>query len=332
MMVHAPILPPPIRINEITARQQLHAFHKSSLKAGRAGPWPTTVQVQHESDYSQAHRESRGQKRSLRWVDMGIVGDGSRNSPGLERLARYRWAAQLTARRRVLDAACGGGWGTAVLAAGDAEAVGVDLSPAAIADARQKYGHFADFREGDLRSLPFADSEFDSVVCFEALVHTPTPERVLDEFRRLLRPGGLLLVSAPNRGVYPPGNPLHLSEIDSGELEEMLRARFANVAVHRQQSCFASLLGSAELPAGDDPAAEIAVHVAKAGSDPPGSELYAVAAATDGELPPPPSWLAIGENIDFAEQRKLLEEWQERAVRAEAEVLALKRQLHAPQS
>jgi SAM-dependent methyltransferase len=248
-----------------------------------------------------------------------------------EHHVRYAWAAQVIDGGRVLDAACGGGRGTALLAQSATEAIGVDFSPAAIADARRDHGDVADFREGDLRDLPFGDGEFDHVVCFEAIAHLAEPEPALDQLRRVLRAGGVLLVSSPNAAVYPPGNPLHLSQLAGERLERLLAARFARVAVHRQQSYFASLLGPGELLAHDDPSAEVSARVAKLSGGPPGSELHAVAAASDGELPPPPAWIALGGSVDWKRQQELLEEWQERAVQAEAQALALSKQLRAAQ-
>lgn len=218
-----------------------------------------------------------------------------------------------------------------MLAAGGGTAVGVDLSPTAIASAREQHGQTAEFHKGDLRELPFADEEFDGVVCFEAIVHLADPGRALGELRRVLRPDGLLLVSAPNRDAYPPGNPLHLSELSSEELEQLLAERFANVAIHRQQTYFASLLCDAEALAQDDPGALLDVAVAKAAGGAPGSELHAVAVASDGELPPAPASLVLGEDLDFPGQQRELEEWRERAVRAEAEALALRKQLRTRQ-
>ena len=94
---------------------------------------------------------------------------GTPPPPSPERQVRYAWAAQLLAGSRALDAACGAGWGTATLAAAGVSAVGADFSPAAIAAARDEHGERAEFREGDLRDLPFGEAEFDAVVCFEAL-------------------------------------------------------------------------------------------------------------------------------------------------------------------
>lgn len=246
-----------------------------------------------------------------------------------ERQARYQWAAGLVAGGSVLDAACGVGWGTAVLARTASAATGVDISPAAIADAQREHADVAQFQEGDLQDLPFAEDEFDHVVCFEALAHVAEPAQVVDELCRVLRPGGMLLISCPNRDGYPPGNPLHLSALSSEELERVLAARFANVAVHRQQSYHASLLTSADLLAHNDPATPIEVTVTKLSGGAPGSELHAVAVASDGLLPAQPAELALGDFVDFDEQQALLREWQERAVKAEATALAHARKLRS---
>ncbi len=264
------------------------------------------------------------------WEGWDVLSDaGGNEGRQPEREVRYRWTAGATAGKRVLDAACGAGHGTALLAPGAAAAVGVDFSPAAIGAARERYGDLAEFVEGDLRSLPFEDGGFDTVVCFEAIAHVAEPAAVLDELRRVLRPGGALLISSPNREAYPPGNPLHLSELNSGELADLLSQRFANVAVHRQQTYFASLLCDDATLAAHDGDAEVRARVTKLNGGPAGSELHAVAAASDGELPPPPAWLALGEDADYAAQRRALEEWQERAVEAEAKALALERELRS---
>lgn len=52
---------------------------------------------------------------------------------------------------------------------------------------------------GDVESLPFRDQSFDALVCLEAIVHFDCPERVIAEFRRVLKPGGRLLISYDNR-------------------------------------------------------------------------------------------------------------------------------------
>ncbi|MGH2898589.1 MAG: class I SAM-dependent methyltransferase, partial [Solirubrobacteraceae bacterium] len=125
-----------------------------------------------------------------------------------EHLARYRFAARLARGRAVLDAACGEGYGSAMLAAaGAASVVGIDIDAETVAHARATHG--IDAREGDVGRLPCEDASFDLVVSFETIEHVAEPERALDEFRRVLSPGGILVVSTPNGDEYLEDNPYH---------------------------------------------------------------------------------------------------------------------------
>jgi SAM-dependent methyltransferase len=246
-----------------------------------------------------------------------------------ERQVRYAWAARLLAGSRVLDAGCGTGSGTALLAGCAREAIGVDTSPLAIDDARRLHARpRLQFRQADMRDLPFDEAEFEAVVCFEALSQVSDPELALDELARVLGAGGLLLVSVPNRERYPPGNPLHLSEMSSAELERSLATRFASVVVYRQQTYHASLLSTAATLAHDDPNVRIDLEARKTWGEPPGSELYAVAAASDGRLPAEPAEMALGRSIDLVDQQRRLQDLEQRCVKAEAEVVALRDALH----
>jgi SAM-dependent methyltransferase len=93
-----------------------------------------------------------------------------------------------------LDAACGSGRYSTYLAARGHEVTGVDRSEAMLDLAREKLPD-ATFRTGDLTALPVADQSFDIVVCALALVHLPQVAPAMEEFARVLRPGGHLVVS-----------------------------------------------------------------------------------------------------------------------------------------
>ena len=104
-----------------------------------------------------------------------------------EHLARYQVAAQLAESRRVLDAACGEGYGTSLLvAAGAKSVVGIDSDARAVAHARRRYPG-PDFIQGDVRQLPLERGAFDLVVSFETIEHVAEPEVVLDELGRRAR-------------------------------------------------------------------------------------------------------------------------------------------------
>jgi SAM-dependent methyltransferase len=244
----------------------------------------------------------------------------------VEHQARYNWAAQLAAGREVLDAGCGVGWGTLRLAdAGAARAVGVDIDEPALANARERANGRAEFVKGDLLALPFGDASFDFAVCFEAIEHVSDPHRALDELRRVIRPVALLAVSSPNRGVYPAGNPHHLHELTSQELEESLRHRFANVRMYRQQTHLAALLADDCAHAQANPASEISGHLYKTSGGRPGDELYTIGLASDGELPALDGVAVLGamglhERVNALEHQAMLAAATSAAARTEADV------------
>jgi SAM-dependent methyltransferase len=159
-----------------------------------------------------------------------------------EHQVRYRHAMQFVPGRSVLDAGCGVGWGSALLAqAGAMSVTGLDIDAGALDDARGRTDD-ASFVRGDLMGLPFADSSFEVVVCFEAIEHVPDPLDALDELRRVLAPGGVLSISSPNPGVYPPGNPFHVHEFAPDELRRELRVRFRHAAGWQQHAMLASVM------------------------------------------------------------------------------------------
>jgi ubiquinone/menaquinone biosynthesis C-methylase UbiE len=239
--------------------------------------------------------------------------------------ARYRWALSLAAGLDVLDAGCGVGYGTEVLVDGGASsAVGVDISDHAIAAARSRAGAALRFEVGDVERLPMPDGSFDLVTCFEVIEYVQHPERALDELRRVLRPGGVLLISSPNRGAYPPGNRWHVHEYTSGELEQSLRRRFPQVRMYRQHAHIASVIASDETSAAVGEELEVKIQLRKLVGVEPGGELYTLAAASDSSLPELPELALLGGADQVIQGGALAHAWRERALVAEAELAAVR--------
>lgn len=116
-----------------------------------------------------------------------------------EDLAQMVAAAQLTGREQVLDAGSGAGHTALAFAPHVAQVTSVDLATAMLAQgerlaAERGIGNVL-FRQGDVEALPFADGAFDLVVSRYSAHHWPQPARAVAEFRRLLRPGGQLLLA-----------------------------------------------------------------------------------------------------------------------------------------
>jgi 2-polyprenyl-3-methyl-5-hydroxy-6-metoxy-1,4-benzoquinol methylase len=154
-----------------------------------------------------------------------------------EHVYRYGFACRFVPGKRVLDVACGEGYGSAALErAGAASVVGVDISEEACLHARAKYG--IDARSGRAESIPLGSRSVDVVVSFETIQHLPSPARFLEECARVLVRGGRLIVSTPNKEVYSgPGtvpNPYHCSEMTQEEFLSVLQVGFRDLRLYTQ--------------------------------------------------------------------------------------------------
>jgi len=167
-----------------------------------------------------------------------------------EHFHRYCFARDLCAGKDVLDVASGEGYGTALLAGVARRAVGVEIDAAAVAHARASYSApNLEFVQADAAALPLADAAFDVVVSFETLEHLRDQFAFLTEIRRVLRRGGVLIISTPDREVYSaPGQPVnrfHVLELTRPEFSTLLDGFFAHHRILQQRP----LLGSVMAPA-----------------------------------------------------------------------------------
>lgn len=162
---------------------------------------------------------------------------------------RYAYAARHARGRRVLDAACGEGYGSALLARHAASVLGLDLSSQAVGHAQARYGGAANLRfqamdATAVDALP--DASFDLVVSFETLEHVEAQARMLDGFRRVLAPGGVLILSSPDKRTYSDvagfRNEFHVRELYRDELEALLAPRFPAYRLLGQKLVFQSAI------------------------------------------------------------------------------------------
>jgi SAM-dependent methyltransferase len=159
---------------------------------------------------------------------------------------RYAFARRFAAGKRVLDAACGEGYGTALLGAVAASVVGVDIDMATIDHARVTYGEGNRLRfvAASCSGLPLPSASFDVVVSFETIEHLEAAQQpdMLSEFARVLAPDGILVISSPNKRLYSDArdyvNPFHLQELYRDDLARLLRARFPAQHWYHQRLAF----------------------------------------------------------------------------------------------
>ncbi len=153
---------------------------------------------------------------------------------------RYAFVAPLVRGRRVLDAACGEGYGSFLLAHAADRVTGVDISADAVGHARDRYPRQnLEFVQGSVTELPLKDGSVDVVVSFETIEHLPAQREMLAEFRRVLAPDGVLVVSSPNRPVYNEAgsveNHFHVKELDRAELKALLDPEFPQQSWYAQR-------------------------------------------------------------------------------------------------
>ena len=179
---------------------------------------------------------------------------GERFVPGthgeiwIEHWHRYHFAARWARGLRVLDVACGEGYGSALLAGHAAEVTGVDVSHAAIDHARRTYADLgnASFVCASCTQLPLPDASVDLVVSFETLEHIAGHEAFMDEIARVLAPDGLMILSCPNKREYSDNrgftNEFHVKELYREELDALVAARFPESEWYAQRPSFYSLI------------------------------------------------------------------------------------------
>jgi SAM-dependent methyltransferase len=162
---------------------------------------------------------------------------------------RYAWARGFAQGGRVLDAACGEGYGSALLADVAASVVGVDISDVAVAHARARYRDRANlsYLQADATALDaLPDASFDLIVSFETLEHVEAQEALVAGFARLLAPGGVLLLSSPDKETYSDArgyrNEHHVRELYRGELEALLARHFGAVRLFAHKLLFQSAI------------------------------------------------------------------------------------------
>ncbi len=182
---------------------------------------------------------------------------GERFVPGIqehkleiEHFQRYLSVCEIVKGKSVLDAACGEGYGSNILAETAKDVIGVDIDEGAVDRAGKLYG-FRDnlrFEQGDIEKLNLQDNSIDVVVSFETVEHVDeeTQNNFLHEIERVLKTDGILIMSTPNKAVYSDRhdhrNRFHKKEFYHDEFIAFLHQKFQYVQLYNQTFCVLSII------------------------------------------------------------------------------------------
>jgi SAM-dependent methyltransferase len=237
-----------------------------------------------------------------------------------EHIARYTFASRLAAGKRVLDAGCGTGYGSAELSQCAESVVGADISAEAVAYARTAYSRpNLSFVEASCAALPFQSGAIDLAVSFEVIEHIAEWKQFLLELRRVLAPAGVLIISTPNKEYYEKSrgtvgpNPFHVHEFAIDEFHGELAGIFPHVLLFTENHV--ATIGIE--PAGpiEDSRIDVVRPGAVAGEPSTASDVphYILAICSAQPVPTPAPFLYVPQMANILRNRELhiaqLEEW-----------------------
>ncbi len=241
-----------------------------------------------------------------------------------EHLHRYLFAMQLALGKQVLDVASGSGYGTGLLAKVARRVLAIDMDNTSISQARRTVRDpNIGFVNADGTRLPVRSSSMELVVAFEVIEHVPDQEGMIRELARVLEPGGVVLISTPNKAVYSDArkyvNPFHLREFYRDEFMELLHRGFPFVRLLHQQVRAGSLITGCESTARTG---EILTGPIPGEEHAETASMYFLACCSDGN-----ESLPAQDSAYFDPADSLIREWRRREIESGTEAERLNHEI-----
>jgi len=170
-------------------------------------------------------------KEVLKWTGERLVTEIT-NEDTIYHLHRYAISNEYVTGKIVIDIASGEGYGANLAAKKAKHVYGIDISEEAVAFAAEKYRTTANlsFTAGSVEAIPLESHIADVVISFETLEHTDKHHEMMREIKRVLKPGGILIISSPDKTYYSDmfnrTNPFHIKELYFKEFKQLLNEYF----------------------------------------------------------------------------------------------------------
>jgi ubiquinone/menaquinone biosynthesis C-methylase UbiE len=165
----------------------------------------------------------------------------------IHHLHRYAISLELARNKKVLDIASGEGYGSNLLAQVAQEVIGVDIDESVVKFASNKYKkNNLSFKTGSTSAIPSEDNQFDVIISFETIEHHDEHEKMMSEFKRVLKPDGIVIISSPDKKNYTDipnyTNHFHVKELYKEEFKDLMNKYFTYSNHYNQNLYYNSII------------------------------------------------------------------------------------------
>lgn len=150
------------------------------------------------------------------------------DNPIHQRLLKAYYVAKDYVKGDLLEIGCGEGRGVSLLEDRVDSYSGLDKIKEVVDNLSEEYPK-AEFKQSVIPPLPYPDNSFDSVISFQVIEHIKDDKRYLKEIYRVLKPGGIALITTPNLKLSLSRNPWHIREYTENQLNELCKVIFTKV-------------------------------------------------------------------------------------------------------